>query len=150
MKKTIGSYMVKSPYVGLADSSLLEALELLVECGIRHLPIVEQGRLIGLVSERDLRAAMALPQAHQLFIRDIMKEDVYVAEKSTPLRDVLRTMQRRKLGSTVIINDQEEVLGIFTVIDALRILADILSDEEDGERALIGDFFQAWNLMAMS
>ena len=62
MEKTVGSYMIKSPYVASSDSSLQEALELLVECAIRHLPIVDDGRLIGLISERDLRAALALPK----------------------------------------------------------------------------------------
>ncbi|MCM2281242.1 MAG: CBS domain-containing protein [Bdellovibrionaceae bacterium] len=143
MDSAIGSYMVKSPYVGDGNWSLKEALAFLMECEFRHLPIVAGGRLVGVVSERDLRAAAALPQASQLTVGDIMKQDVFVATRQTSLRQVLRTMQERKLGSTVIINDERAVIGIFTVTDALRILVDLLSDDE-GDDLLVDEYFEVW------
>jgi CBS domain-containing protein len=146
METTVGSYMIKSPYVGDANANLTETIELMLECGIRHLPIVCEGRLMGLVSERDLRGAISLPQSSQLTIGDVMQRDVYVATKATSLSSIVRTMQERKLGSTVITNAQNEVIGIFTVTDAMGILADLV-DEADGQGAFIEDFedsFEDW------
>ena len=121
--KEIESYMVKSPYVGESAMKVGEALNLLREYEIRHLPIVEDGELVGVVSERDLREAAALPQADKLTVDDIMKSEVYVVRKATPLRDVINEMIDRKVGSAVVVNSDREVLGIFTTTDALRILA---------------------------
>ncbi len=148
MEKSIGNYMIKSPYVGDSELGLQEALDLLLECGIRHLPIVESEKLIGVVSDRDLRAAVSLPQASQLCVGDIMKREVFIAKRSTPLREIVRTMQERKLGSTVIVNDAQEVLGIFTVTDALGILADLLEDAGEEGNRFVDDFedaFEAWH-----
>jgi acetoin utilization protein AcuB len=111
MEKLVGTYMIKGPYLGDPETSPQDALDLLVECGIRHLPIVDDGKLVGLVSERDLRSVMSLPQVSQLSVGDVMKRDVFVAKRSTPLIEIIRQMQQRKLGSTVIINDSEEVVG---------------------------------------
>ncbi len=147
MEKSIGAFMIKSPYVGDSGMGLQEALELLLECGVRHLPIVEDGKLTGLVSERDLRACTALPQADKLLVGDIMKRDVYVAKRSTPLKEIINTMQERKLGSTVVVNDSQEVLGIFTVIDALGILSEFLEDESI-EDCFIDDYYEPWSLEA--
>ncbi len=147
MQKSVAAFMIKSPYVGDAEMGLQEALEFLTECGVRHLPIVEDNKLIGLVSERDLRACTALPQVEKLTVGDIMKRNVYVAERSTPLREIVGTMQERKIGSTVIVNRSSEVLGIFTVIDALGILGEFL-DDESTEDVFIDDYYDAWDLNA--
>ncbi len=133
MEQVIGKYMVKSPYVAEPDNSLFDAQSVMSDCGIRHLPILDEGKLVGLLSERDLRAAMSLPQAAMLTVSDVMKRDVFVAKRTEPLRDLVRTMQERKLGSTVVVNDSEDVVGIFTVTDALGMLADLLEQEEDSE-----------------
>lgn len=143
MKEWIESYMVKSPYVGETEMKVSDALNLLREYEIRHLPIVEEGELVGVVSDRDLREAVALPQADTLSIDDIMKREVYVARKSTPLRDVIGEMLDRKVGSAVVVNDEREVLGIFTTTDALRILAEMLEDE-NGEEILLEDQYESW------
>lgn len=143
MEKQVGNYMVKSPYVCESDWGLQEALDFMTECEIRHLPVVDEGRLIGLISDRDLRAVISLPQAGMLTVGDIMKQEVFVARRSTPLQEILRTMQERRLGSTVIVNDEQEAIGIFTVTDAVGILADLLDEEEDSG-AVLDDYIEAW------
>lgn len=146
MNKSIGSYMVKSPYVGDPDLGLKEAFELMKECNIRHLPVTSQDRLAGIVSERDLRAALTLPHAEQLRLSDIMKTDAFVVRRTSPLRDVVRTMQEEKIGSAIIINEDRECIGIFTTIDALGILAEMLDEEEDESRVLfLDDYVEFWN-----
>lgn len=144
MEKQVGNYMVKSPYVCESDWGLQEALDFMTESEIRHLPVVEDGRLIGLVSDRDVRAAISLPQAEMLSIADIMKKEVFVARRSTPLHEILRTMQERRLGSTVVVNDDYEAVGIFTVTDAIGILADLLENAEDQAAAVLDDYVEAW------
>lgn len=144
--KTIGSHMVKSPYTAEGEYTLKRALELMKECGIRHLPITENERLVGLVSERDIREALSLPQADQLRVSDVMKTELFVAKRSSPLSYVVRSMQKQKIGSALIVNDHMECVGIFTTIDALGILADLLESEEDTNTVLqLEDYIDFWN-----
>jgi acetoin utilization protein AcuB len=90
---------------------------------IRHLPVIENERLVGIVSDRDLKAAMSLPQSKQLSLSDIMTTDVFAVPSHMTLTHVAQQMAERKLGSVLIVNDANEVIGIFTTTDALNLLA---------------------------
>lgn len=144
MKPYLESYMVKSPYVGNENDGLKEALDLMHECNIRHLPVVTDGHLSGLISERDLREALALPQGAQLKVGDIMKRDVYIARRRSTLKQVVRAMQEAKFGSAVVVNESQEVIGIFTTTDALRILGDLLENDEDSRVISLEDYLAPW------
>lgn len=145
MQKMIGNHMVKSPFVGDIELTLLEALELMKECNIRHLPVTQNDRLVGLVSERDLREVIALPQSSQLKLGDIMKTDLFIAKKTSLLKDVVRTMEEEKIGSVIVVNDRMECVGIFTTIDALGILAEFLEMEDDTSNVIvIEDYIDLW------
>jgi len=135
--------MVKSPYTCEPDQTLREANELMSECGIRHLPVIENERLVGLISDRDLKPALAYPQASELRVRDVMKTDVHVAGQDSSLRDVVLNMMENRIGSTVIVNQKKNVVGIFTATDALGVLADMLEDD-DTEDLFVGDFIDPW------
>jgi acetoin utilization protein AcuB len=144
MDKSVGNYMVKGPYVAEPDQSVQDALEFMIECEIRHLPVVDDERLVGLVSERDLRAAASLPQAKQLVIADVMKQDVFFATKEASLKEVVQVMRDRKLGSTVIVNADRQAIGIFTATDALGVLADLLENNAPERDYLIDDVIEEW------
>jgi acetoin utilization protein AcuB len=140
MEKQVGGYMARGPYVVGPDASVREALGLMKELDIRHLPIVEDEIVQGLVSERDLRSAVVLGGTRP--VSDIMHKDVYVATVDTPVADVVHQMIDKKIGSVLVVNGQDEIQGIFTTIDALRILYDLLSSE--GGDALLDDYFDDW------
>lgn len=143
MKTSVDSHMVKSPYTCEPDQSIREAHEFMRECGIRHLPVIENDRLVGLISERDLKPALAYPHASTLQVRNVMKEDVHIASRDSSLRDVVLDMMENRIGSTVIVNSQMNVIGIFTATDALGILADLL-DENESEDLFVGDYIDSW------
>lgn len=144
MDKAVGTYMVKGPYVCEPAQSVQDALEFMIECEIRHLPVVDEGRLVGIVSDRDLRAAAALPQAKKLLVEDVMKQDVFFATKEASLKEVVQEMRDRKLGSTVIVNSDREAIGIFTATDALGVLADLLENDRSERDYVIDDVIEEW------
>ena len=146
MQKSIERHMVKSPLVVGGDFTLKQAHDLMKECRIRHLPITESGRLIGLVSDRDVREAMALPQGKDLRISDIMKADVIVARRADSLRAVVCEMQEQKIGSVVVVDANRNCIGIFTTIDALKILADMLEDEDASSVLNFEDYVETWRV----
>jgi acetoin utilization protein AcuB len=98
------------------------------ETGARHLPVVEQSRLVGIVSERDvlsyLETRTDLDPTH-LLVKAVMQTDVYSVDRATPLDVVAERMADQKYGSAVVWNGGE-VVGIFTTIDANRALVKLI------------------------
>ena len=111
--------------------TMVDDLRLLMERhGIRHLPIVQDGAVVGIVSDRDVRlfAGLSAAEKFQVQASDIMAENPLSVTASTPLDEVAFLMSERKVGS-VIVNDEEgALLGIFTATDALNALIEIIRE----------------------
>lgn len=140
----IAKYMVASPYCVEPTMNLKSAEVLMRSRKIRHLPVIKNDRLLGIVSERELKAARCLPQGDSLKIGDIMTTDVFVSSVNSSLADVARKMAEHKFGSTLIVNNKNEVIGIFTTTDALRILGDFMDTETLGHFIDENDY-QSWS-----
>lgn len=104
-----------------------ELLKLMTSQDIRHLPVMRDGELIGIISDRDVRLFAGMPEADRagLTAADIMSEDLISVEASTPLDQVAQLMSAKKISS-LIITENNEFLGIFTASDALNALIEIL------------------------
>ena len=119
-------YMTPSPHSIGRDQSLATAHRLMRNNGIRHLPVLDGGVLVGLVSERDLRFIETLQEVDLGVVRveEAMSPDPYFVHVDTPVRDVAAQMIEHKYGSAIVV-DHGNVVGIFTTIDALRALIDL-------------------------
>jgi acetoin utilization protein AcuB len=126
---SIRSVMTPFPYFVAAGDSLLAARALMVEHEVRHLPVKEGDRLVGVLSDRDLKRALdpdlGLPPKDELFVRDVSVPDAYTVDTSEPLDGVLEEMASRHLGS-VLVTSHGRLAGIFTSTDACRVLCDHL------------------------
>jgi acetoin utilization protein AcuB len=122
---SIGSVMTPFPHVVQIDESLLVARSLMVEHGVRHLPVKDGDRLAGVLSDRDLKRALdpelGLPPKDQLFVRDAFHDEAYAVDWSEPLDAVLDEMWRRHIGSALVTR-HGRLVGIFTTMDACRTL----------------------------
>lgn len=129
--RTVGAYMTRSPVTVQRSTSMAKALKLIEEHGFRHLPVLDGERLCGLVSERDLRVVENMRGIDSAFctVGDFILGPPYAVEPGTSLREVARVMMERKLGSAVVV-EGDAVVGLFTTTDALRVLADVLEQEE--------------------
>ncbi len=125
--KTIGKYMTPSPHSIGSEQTLTAAHDLMREHSIRHLPVLHGGKLVGLVSLRDLHLVETLKDVdpEQVTIDEAMTTEVYTVAPETPLADVVRVMLDSKLGSAVVV-DGPHVAGVFTTTDALKALLELL------------------------
>jgi acetoin utilization protein AcuB len=124
---TIREYMTDTPHTVARNRSLASARRMMKDHGVRHLPVLEAGKIVGLLSERDLLLVEALPNVNSTDVRveEAMVDDVFTASPETPVGEVIETMIVKKLGSVVVV-DGERVVGVFTTIDALRALHELL------------------------
>lgn len=122
----ISSYMTPTPHSIGAEQKLPVAIKLMREHRIRHLPVLEGGTLVGLVSDRDIRMIESLGRGilDTLTVDEAMSPEPYQVHPDTPLSEVARTMAEHKYGSAVVMQNGR-VVGIFTVVDACRALAEL-------------------------
>lgn len=112
-------------------STMVDDLRLLMERhGIRHLPIVQDGAVVGIVSDRDVRlfAGLSAAEKFQVQASDIMAENPLSVTASTPLDEVAFLMSERKVGSVIVKDEEGALLGIFTATDALNALIEIIRE----------------------
>ncbi len=125
----VGVAMTPFPHFVGSSDPVVEIERLMAEHGIRHVPVQEDGRVVGIVSERDLHQLVnrALPPADKARIRarDILVGDPYVVEITAPLGEVVAEMGRRRLGSAIVVR-RGKLAGILSVTDVCRVLAEIL------------------------
>lgn len=125
----VKAVMTPFPAFVQADDSLLRARELMVDHGVRHLPVKEHHRLIGLITDRDLKRALdpdlGLPPKNELFVRDVYIPDPYIVDAGEPLDRVLEAMAAQHIGSALV-TSHGHLAGIFTATDACRVLCEHL------------------------
>jgi acetoin utilization protein AcuB len=126
---TIADRMTRTPHLIGVEQSMTAAHQVMRANGIRHLPVLHGGKLVGVVSQRDLHFIETLSDVdpEEVPVEEAMTQDVYAVSPRTPLKEVVTEMAERKLGSVVVVEGQK-IVGVFTTIDALDTLAGILAN----------------------
>jgi acetoin utilization protein AcuB len=104
------------------------AHRLMREQHIRHLPVLHQGKLVGVLTDRDLRLVETLSDVDptKVAVSEAMTPDPYVVSPDAELNEVVAMMAAKKYGSAVI-SDNGKVVGIFTTVDACSAFAELLT-----------------------
>jgi acetoin utilization protein AcuB len=121
----IAKYMSAGPHTIGREQSLSAAKQLMHKSHVRHLPVLHGGKLVGVISERELDVIGALPGSKQLTVEDAMVPDVYVTSEDAELATVVSDMARLKVGSAIVVKGAD-VVGVFTAVDGLKALAELL------------------------
>ena len=122
------------------QTTAAEALALCREKRIRHLPVMEGGRLAGMVSDRDLRSATpalgdpARAEALQkIRVEGVMVRDVLTAHPEDPIEQAANTMREKKIGCLPVV-EADELVGILTTSDVMEALVYLIGAHEPGSR----------------
>ena len=124
--------MTPFPYAVAPDATLRQARTLMSEHDIRHLPVRDGEKLVGLLSDGDVRRALdptfGSGLGHGATVAHAMVRDPYAVDLHAPLAPVLRELARRRIGSCLV-TKEGRLVGIFTATDACRVFADHLAEQ---------------------
>lgn len=123
----VQKYMTTTPHSVGSEQTLQVASDLMRQHQIRHLPVLHGGRLTGLLTDRDIKLACGIRGVDPATTRvsEIAIEDPYLTSPDSSVDDVVLHMAEHKLGSALVV-DNHKLVGIFTSVDALRILGETL------------------------
>ncbi|NBX67841.1 MAG: CBS domain-containing protein [Proteobacteria bacterium] len=124
--KIIAQVMTPAPKSIGPEVSLSKAQEMMAKLKVRHLPVVVGGKVVGLLSDRNAKAASLSKWGEGFLVEDVMISDPFVVQPSESLDSVLSQMMKNKYGSVVVQEKNGDVTGIFTTLDALYVLRNIL------------------------
>lgn len=124
---SVEEYTTPSPITAEEDTPLDELIDLMKRHNIRHIPIVREDTVVGIVSDRDCRIASGLtqPEKRLVLASDIMTAHPVTVSAGQNLDDVALEMSTKKIGSVIVNDEDDKFLGIFTVTDALNALIEI-------------------------
>jgi acetoin utilization protein AcuB len=111
----VADIMTKPVLTATPETTVAEAHRILMDSWIRHLPILEDELLVGIVSDRDLVSA----PDDSTPLRAIMRSPVFVLSPATPLKLAVRLLRDRRFGAVPVL-DGRRLVGIVSVVDVLR------------------------------
>ena len=131
------------------DTSFQDALKLMRDHKFRRIPVVDhEGKLIGIVSERDLLHASPSPATSlsvwevnyllwKLKVADIMTHHVITIDQDAPIEDAANLMVTRKIGGLPVVDHAGKVAGVITETDIFKAFAEMLGSGEKGLRLTV-------------
>jgi acetoin utilization protein AcuB len=129
---------MKSPVFTVTPDTLMDdALETMREKHVRRLPVVENGKLVGLVTRNIIGEAIPSSptpltlwgihyQLSRMKVRDVMITDVIVVHPDDTIKEVLALIEKHRIGTFPVVDDNGNLVGILTSTDLLHIMTKLL------------------------
>lgn len=136
-QRTVGDHMTACPRAIRFDQTLSEAADLMSEHAVRHLPVVKDGAVVGVLSDRDVSAieSLAATPAARVRVVEAMTPVPYAVPANAPLVRVVQRMSAEKYGCAIVTDPTgREAIGIFTTTDALGLLCTLLGESDAAPR----------------
>lgn len=123
----VQKYMTTSPHSIGQEQPLSAAHKIMGDNGIRHLPVLHGGKLVGMITDRDLHLIETLRDVDpaKVLVEEAMSTSVYAVSPDTPLDEVSSEMAEKKYGSAIVMQNAK-VVGIFTTVDVCNALTELL------------------------
>ena len=127
----VKAVMTPFPHSIEVSEPTIKARKMMTGFGFHHLPVMDQGELVGVICEPDLRRAENAGSGASV-VADVTRQEAFLVDLSEPLDRVLSKMARRQVGSVLVVKE-DRLAGIFTVTDACRSFAECLRAQFPGE-----------------
>ena len=125
----IKSVMTTFPYYIDIGASIRVAITMMADHDIRHLPVKSGDKLVGVVTDREIKQAsdpvLGLPSKAKLRVKDVSVRETYVVNLEERLDNVLLKMAEKHIGCAIVVRENR-LVGIFTTVDACRVFGEHL------------------------
>ena len=128
--------MTPNPITIDPNQPVLEALLVMYQRDIRRLPVMEGGKLVGIISDRDIKQTMGRPalvsrQAGEepelkLSIGDVMTRNLITVSQDDDLKDAIELLIENKISGLPVVDQDQKLVGVISAIDVLRYCLDLL------------------------
>jgi len=143
----IRDVMTRNPITVDSETLVLDAQKVMKENNIRRIPVVDKGKLVGIVTKHDLLEASPSPATSlsvfelnyllaKMKVKEIMKKNPLTLGPDTPFEEALRLGQEKKIGSFPVV-ENGKLVGITTESDIIRFVTRVLGLKEEGSRITI-------------
>ncbi|MGB7575082.1 MAG: CBS domain-containing protein [Thermodesulfobacteriota bacterium] len=143
----IKDVMTRNPVTADSETLVLDAQKLMKENNIRRLPVVDKGKLVGIITKHDLLEASPSPATSlsvfelnyllaKMKVKEIMKKNPVTITPETPFEEALRLGQEKKIGAFPVV-ENGKLVGITTESDIIRFVTRVLGIKEEGSRITI-------------
>lgn len=122
----VGEWMERNLVTIDRKTTIQEAISLMKKHSIRHLPVIEEGRLVGLVTEGDMRQVFVASLIEELSIDDVMIKDPITVKVDTEIDDAARVIYYNKIGGLPVVDEGQGLLGIITVADIMAAFIELM------------------------
>lgn len=133
----VSNRMTANPFTLPANATVADASEVMRTHKFRRLPIVENGKLVGIVTDRDLREVSPSPATTlsifelnyllaKMMVNDIMKKDVLTIQANSTIEEAALLMYKNKIGGLVVVDEQAAVIGVITETDIFKTFVDVM------------------------
>ena len=129
--------MTKNPMTVTADTKVDEVAHLMKKHNFRRLPVVDDGKLVGFLSDSDLMRVAPSPATTlsryeinsllaKICVRDIMKKDVVSVNVDATIEEAALIMYKNKIGGMPVVSNMGAVVGVITETDIFKTFVDVM------------------------
>lgn len=117
----VRKFMTSDPLTMSPDENVNDAFHLLLEHRVRQAPVIEDGKLIGIVTDRDLRTALFQTYVESdLTVGDVMRAGPVTIPEDADIKEAARIICEHKFNALPVVSTTGDLVGIITTTDILR------------------------------
>ncbi|MBF0558632.1 MAG: CBS domain-containing protein [Nitrospirae bacterium] len=140
----VSDWMTKKVFTVATDDGIMDALAIMKENGIKHLPVVKGDKLKGIISDRDIRgvtpssaSCLDVYELHYLLakmkVKEIMKTPIFTTTPETPVEEAAMVLYDEQIGCLPVV-ENGKIAGIISDRDIFRALIDVTGGRHGGSR----------------
>lgn len=140
----VSGWMTRKVFTVGPDDNITDAIKLMREQKVKHLPVLKNGELKGIISDRDIReyspskaTSLDIYELHYLLakmkVREVMKPNVIITTPDTPVEEAAMLLHDMNIGCLPVV-DRDKLVGIISDKDIFRVLIDITGIRHRGHR----------------
>lgn len=125
---SVDKYMTTVPHTVGSDVSLAKAEKMMGELRVRHMPVLEGGKLVGILTDRDIKLVESFKDIdpEKVSVKEAYSEHIYSVSPKASLEEVCKEMAAHKYSSVLVV-DNHKLVGIFTWVDALNAMSELMN-----------------------